>query len=99
MQSACINAVNLVGRFIRYMVYKFSITIIAAMSFAGLGNAQNCSDSFPASLFQNSSFEVHGTCNIAWRGEGGLIDGNTTAVYIAVDGWHAANTDNNPRYL
>src|SRR5258706_8500672 len=51
-----------------------------------------CRDSLPVSLLLNPSFEEHSACNTSWRGEGGVIDGNSSAVEIKVPYWHPENT-------
>ena len=65
-----------------------------------LGSAQSpvCTDSFPASLLINPSFAQHSDCNHEWQGEGGLIDGSSSAVAITVPGWHPENTSQYIRY-
>jgi gliding motility-associated-like protein len=57
-----------------------------------------CKDSLPLSLLLNPSFEDHGNCNQAWQGEGGLIDGSSSAVDIPVPYWHPENTYQFIRY-
>ena len=51
-----------------------------------------CKDSLPLSILLNPSFEEHGDCNTHWQGEGGLIDGGSSAVDISVAPWHSENT-------
>jgi gliding motility-associated-like protein len=57
-----------------------------------------CKDSLPLSLLLNPSFEDHGACNPYWRGEGGIINGSSTAVNIDVPFWHPENTIQYIRY-
>lgn len=57
-----------------------------------------CKDSLPLSLLQNPSFETYGQCNPYWRGEGGIIDGSSSAVDIQVPFWHPENTYQFIRY-
>ena len=81
------------------MTNKVFITTIICLFFAEYALSQlPCKDSFPASMFQNASFEEYGECNPYWRGEGGLIDGSSTAVLISVPYWHAVNVNQSPRY-
>ncbi|HRH51470.1 MAG TPA: gliding motility-associated C-terminal domain-containing protein [Panacibacter sp.] len=81
------------------MFYKAFFITAAFLFLEGISRAQlPCRDTFPQSLFENASFEDHGECNAFWRGEGGLIDGGSSAVLMYVPHWHAVNTSQSPRY-
>lgn len=81
------------------MRWKVLILTVLCFSFVLHIKAQTpCKDSFPPSLFLNYSFEDYGACNPAWSGEGGLIDGNSSAVNISVPYWHATDINQSPRY-
>ena len=81
------------------MCYKVVLITTVFLFFEKISMAQlPCRDTFPPSLFENAFFEDHGNCNRFWRGEGGLIDGSSSAVLMSVPNWHAVNTSQSPRY-
>ena len=74
------------------------LVFLLCSRFIVAGQLPQCRDSLPLSLLVNPSFALHSTCNAEWQGEGGLIDGSTSAVAISVPGWHPENTSQFIRY-
>lgn len=79
---------------------KKTITLFTAFNLFLLAASaqQPCKDSLPVSFLLNPSFEAYSACNPYWRGEGGIIDGNSSAVNVTVEGWHPENTIQFIRY-
>ena len=72
--------------------------VISAFLQVPVASQRLCKDSLPLSILLNPGFEDHGDCNPNWRGEGGIIDGNSSAVNINVPYWHPENTHQFIRY-
>jgi gliding motility-associated-like protein len=74
------------------------VFIISALLQFSAASQRLCKDSLPLSILPNAGFEDYNKCNPNWRGEGGIIDGNSSAINIQVPYWHPENTHQFIRY-